>query len=127
MSEDTQTVEATGTPLGSFKISSANLNTLFTVLGFVMLCIVSWVLWSHQVDASETRKDAKEGSKAIAQELKEANKEVAFTLKESNKEVAKVLNELAKQIRIQNCISALPPTVTKDQRVLLIESCRLNQ
>ena len=72
------------------------------------------------------RKDSKH-RQAIAQELKEANKEVAFTLKESNKEVAKVLNELAKQIRIQNCISALPPTVTKDQRVLLIESCRLNQ
>ena len=126
MSEDTQTVEA-DTALGKFKISSANLNTLFTVLGFVMLCLVAWVLWQHNSDAADTRKDSAKNSAAIAQELKEANKEVAVTLKESNKEVAKVLTELSRQIRIQNCISAIPPTVTKEQRVLLIDSCRVNQ
>ena len=107
MAEDTQTVEA-DTALGKFKISSANLNTLFTVLGFVVLCIVAWVLWTHNVEAMDTRKDAKETGKAVAAELKEANKEVAQALKDSNREVAKVLNDLARAMREQNCLNAFP-------------------
>ena len=125
MSDDTQTVEATNTPLGSFKISSANLNTLFTVLGFVLLCVVVQLLWTHQVDAMDQRKDAKETGKAVAAELKDANKEVANALKESNREVSKVLNELSRAMRESNCLAQF---VTPQQKSQNAELCkRLSQ
>jgi len=118
---DSQTVEATNTPFGSFKISSANLNTLFTVLGFIVLCIMAWILWTHHADASDTRKDAKEGSKLVAQELKEANKEIAATLKESNKEISRVLNDLARAMREANCLNSFP---TPQQKAANAELCK---
>lgn len=93
--------EASNTPLGSFKISSANLNTIFTVLGFVITCIIAWVLFSHNTEAKDSGKD-------VARELKEANREVAQTLKDSNKEISKVLGDLARALREQNCLNAFP-------------------
>lgn len=122
-----ESLEASNTPFGSFKISSANLNTLLTLFSFVLICVISWALWAHTTEAAEARKDNKETGKLVAQELKEANREVAGALRESNREVSKVLQELSKQIRIQNCISSIPQTVTPQQRTLLTESCRINQ
>ena len=107
MSDD-QTVEVSNPSLGSFKISSANLNTLFTVLGFVVLCIVAWVLWTHM-------DDARAGGKEVAKELKEANKEVASALKESNREISKVLSELARAMREANCLQSFPTPKEKAQ------------
>ncbi len=96
-----ETVEA-DTAIGRFKISSANLNTLFTVMGFVLLCLVAWTLYAHATDA-------KDSGKVVAQELKEANKEVASALKESNKEISKVLNDLAQAMRERNCLESFTP------------------
>lgn len=97
-----ETVEVTNTPLGSFKISSANLNTIITVLCFIVVCLIAYVLTAHSTEAKES------GTK-VAQELKEANREVAQALRESNREVAKVLNDLARAMREQNCLNAFPP------------------
>lgn len=96
-----ESVEA-DTMLGKFKVTSANLNTLITVLGFVMLCVTSYVLFMHTTDAKEL------GS-TVAKELKEANKEVAGTLKESNKEISRVLSDLAAAMRERNCLDAFDP------------------
>lgn len=46
------------------KISGSSLNTLFTILGFVVLCIVAWVLWTHTGDT-------KEASKGLTEAIKE--------------------------------------------------------
>ena len=101
MSDDVvETVEAK-TSFGSLKVSSANLNTIFTAFAFVMLCIVSWVLWSHTVDAKDTGKE-------VAGALKEANKETATVLKEANKDLTQILKELTQAAREQNCLMSMP-------------------
>ena len=78
-SDDRQTVEASNPILGSLKVSSANLNTLFTVLGFVMTCLIAWVLYTHTSDA-----------------------------KDATKELATALREQTVAAREQNCLISLP-------------------
>ena len=78
-SDDRQTVEASNPILGSLKVSSANLNTLFTVLGFIVTCLVAYVLFSH---TGET--------------------------KEASKELAAALREQTVAAREQTCIISLP-------------------
>ena len=97
-----ETVEANNTPLGSFKISSANLNNLATFASLLMIFMVAYTLFSHNSEAKEANKD-------VARELKEANREVATVLKESNKELSRVLGELAKATRVRNCLDEFPP------------------
>jgi len=113
-------IEASNPALGSIKIFGTDLNSFFTILGFIVGCIIATVLWTHHADVQA-------GGKEVAKELKDANKEVASVLKESNREIAKVLGELAKQVKIKNCTDAIPATVTTQQRALLVESCRVNQ
>lgn len=111
MSEET--IEASNPTLGSFKVSSANLNSLFTVLCFALLCLIGWVLYAHAGDT-------KENGGAVAKELKEANKEVAAALKDSNKEVSKVLSELAQAMRERNCLDSFQ----QEKRLENAERCR---
>lgn len=108
MAEPITNVEASNPTLGSFKVSGANLNTLFTLMGFILMCVIAFVVWTHT-------EDARAGGKAVAHELKEANKEVASTLKESNKEVSRVLNDLARAMREQNCLAQFPTPQLKAQ------------
>lgn len=93
-----ESVEATNPILGSLKISGANVTLILTVAVFIIVCICAYVLNAHAGDA-------KDGAKAVAQELKEANREVAATLKESNKEVSKVIGDLAQAMREANCLA----------------------
>ena len=112
MNDDQQTVEVENSVLGKLKVSSANLNTLFTVLGFVLTAVTALFLWTHTVDA-------KDGGKEVAQVLKESNKEVATVLRESNKELAKVLAELARAMREQNCLMLFPDPKQKSDNAEL--------
>src|SRR3990167_2401686 len=97
MPEPTESVEA-DTAFGKFKISSANINTLATIVTLILVSVIAYVINAHAGDAKET-------GKAVAQELKEANKEVAATIKESNREISKVLNDLAGAMREANCLA----------------------
>ena len=108
-----ESVEVTNTPLGSFKISSANLNTLATLLTFILVCLIAYVLASHNTEAKESNKE-------VAKELKESNKEVAQVLKETNRELTKVLNELARTTREQNCLLATP----ENRRAAMADVCK---
>lgn len=112
MPDPVESVEA-DTALGKFKISSANLNNLLTVLCTIGVVLLCWMVYAHAGDAKET-------GKAVAQELKEANKEVSNTLKESNKELTKVLGDLAQSIREQNCLLSFEPA----KRVENSELCK---
>lgn len=109
-----ETIEASNPTLGSFKISSTSLSALFTLLSFVLTCLIGWVLYAHAGDAKET-------GKIVAQELKEANKEVASSLKESNKEIAKALADLAQAMRERNCLDSFP----LEKRERNAERCKL--
>ena len=112
MPDQPEIVEA-DTALGKFKISSANMNNLMTVLIFVAVVLGGWQLWAHAGDA-------KESGKAIAQELKEANKAVAQELKEANKEMTMILREMARATREQNCLLSVP----QERRQAMAETCR---
>src|SRR3990167_7752335 len=96
MADDTQNLEVTNPVLGSLKVSSANLNTIFTIFGFILTVLIAWVLWAHSGES-------KDAIKTVATELKTANQEVAVTLKESNKELGFAMKELAMAAREQNC------------------------
>ena len=78
-SDDRATVEATNPVLGSFKVSSANLNTLFTVLGFILTALIAWTLYNHSSDT-----------------------------KDASKELATALREQTQAAREQNCLISLP-------------------
>ena len=97
-----ESVEATNPILGSLKINSANLNNIVTVLVFIVVCLIAYVLTGHTTEAKDTGKE-------VARELRNSNQEVAQALKDSNREVAKVLNDLARAMREQNCLNAFPP------------------
>lgn len=63
-----------------FKLTGANMNTLFTVLGFVVGCLCLYALWTHT-------NDAREASRAFVEAVKEqtaALKDQTATLRESN-------------------------------------------
>lgn len=79
MADENQTIEASNPVIGSLKVTSANLNTLFTILGFVVMVLVAWVLYNHTTDA-----------------------------KDASKELATVMKEMTIAAREQNCLISLP-------------------
>ena len=113
MAEDAQNIEVTNPVLGSLKVSSANLNTIFTVFGFILTALIAWVLWFHTGES-------KDANKAVAIELKEANHVIAVTLKESNKELGTALKELTVASREQNCLLSIP----LERRQENVEMCK---
>lgn len=95
-----ETVEVK-TAFFSGKVSSANLNTIFTVMGFVLTCLIAYSLWIHTTEA-------KDSIKAVATDLKESNKEVATALRDANKELAVSLREVTQATREQTCLLSIP-------------------
>ena len=67
------------------KISGANLNTLFTVLGFLVGCMCLYALWNHT-------NDSRDAAKAFA----DAVREQTVAVKEQTSE-----------LRFQNCLALL--------------------
>ena len=114
MPDPIESVEA-DTAIGKFKISGASVNNLLTILSFVGIALLCWVLWAHAGDA-------KEGARAVAAELRDANKEVAAALRESNKELTTTLREMARATREQNCLLSLPINERSTNRNA--ETCR---
>ena len=109
MADEQHSVEATNPILGSLKVSGANVNTLFTVAGFILTCLIGWALFTHQTEA-------KDSGKEVAAALKESNKEMAQALKESNRDVAEAIKQMAREQqraneigREQTCLLTLPP------------------
>lgn len=65
MADQGQLQELDATIAGQhLKLTGSNLNTLFTILGFLVSCLIAYVLWSH---TGET----KEASTALVSALKE--------------------------------------------------------
>lgn len=118
MNEEASSVEVENA-LGKFRISSGNLNTLFTVLGFVATLVLAMAMWAHYAEAKDT------GDK-VGQQLREANKETASILKEANKDLARALSDIAQAAREQNCLLALTqqPNLTSEQRAANVELCK---
>ena len=79
MADEQQSIEATNPVLGSLKVSSSNLNTLFTILGFILTALIAWVLYNHTNDS-----------------------------KAASKELAGVMKEMTVAAREQNCLISLP-------------------
>ena len=108
-SDDRHSVDVSNPILGSLKVSGANVNTLFTICGFVLSCILAWVLFTHQ-------SEAKDNGKEIAAALKESNREMAQALKDTNRDVAEAIKQMAIEQRRANeigreqtCLLTLPP------------------
>lgn len=120
MGEETQTVEASNPILGSLKVSGATINTIFTVFGFIVIVLLAWVTWQHQVDA-------KDADKSIIQVLKDNSKATADTLKETTATQNRILENLADQqkktveaLREGNCLLGIPP----ERRANSAEFCK---
>ena len=65
MSDETNVQELDAEIAGQkLKLTGSNLNTLFTILCFIVVCLIAYVLWTH---TGET----KEASKVLADALKE--------------------------------------------------------
>lgn len=108
MADEQHSVEATNPILGSLKVSGANVNTIFTVAGFILTCLIGWALFTHQTEA-------KDSGKEVAAALKESNREMAQALKDSNKDVAEAIKQMAAEQRKANeigkeqtCLLRLP-------------------
>jgi cell division protein YceG involved in septum cleavage len=102
---DGQTVSYTNPVFGSLKISGATINTIFTVLGFALLVLLSWILWDHHALA-------KDNDKSVAIVLKENNKIVADALKESSQNTIRAIERLTEEqkkstsaIKEGNCLN----------------------
>ena len=91
-SDDRQNVEVTNPILGTLKVSSANLNTIFTVFGFILTCLIAWVVWQHHAEA-------KDETKAVAAVLKESNKAIADALKENNAATVRAFEKMTEEQR----------------------------
>lgn len=101
------------TALGKFKIFGADLNTFFTILSFIGLVLIGYVLYAHADDTRQT-------ARAVGAELKEANKEIADRLEKANDRTFEVLKEMARATREQNCLLSLP----QDKRERMAETCK---
>lgn len=102
MADDAHSVEASNPVLGSLKVSGASINTIFTVFSFVLLVLLCWILWQHEVNA------------------RDSDKTVAASIVKSNEGVAKALEKLAEsqdryteEQRKTNCLLELP----QEQRI----------
>lgn len=93
-SDDSQSLEATNPVLGSLKISSANLNTLFTVLGFIVTVLVAWTLFNHGNETKEASRDLVMALKDMTQAAREQNCLMAFPVdrREANADLCKRLS-----------------------------------
>lgn len=80
-------VEVSNPTLGSVKIFGADPNMLFTLLTFVLSCLIAWTLWTHTEDA------------------RAGGKEAAQVIKDSNKELAQVLREMTRAQKEANCLA----------------------
>jgi len=80
MSEEQSTSVSAETALGKFSISGAQINTIFTIFGFVLTCLIVWVLFHHQEDARDA---AKEFTLAV-KELSAAQRESSVIGREQN-------------------------------------------
>lgn len=113
--DDPPSIEAE-TALGKFKVrglNGNNVNAIFTMFGFMLTCLVAWVLWTHDGNA-------KESAKQFTADLKDVTREMTVALKSSNSELATALREMAQAAREQNCLLSLPAT----QREQNVETCR---
>lgn len=117
--EATQHFEASNPVLGSLKVSSANMNTLFTIFSFVLMVLMAWTLWAHD-------REAKADGGAVANVLKQSNESIAAALRESNQNTMKAIDKLTdaqeRTARAQdktNCLLAIPP----DSRARAEELC----
>ena len=106
--------------LGSLKVNGSNINNIFTVLGFIMISLIAWVLWQHHVQAADT-------DKASAASIKESNKQFVDALKESNVATVKALEKISEEQkkateaqRETNCLLSLP----QDRRTNAGEICK---
>lgn len=113
-------VEASNPILGNLKVSGANVNNIFTVIGFVLLVLLCWVTWQHHVDA-------KDADKSVITILKENNKATAEALKESTASQNRILEKMSEQqqrtveaIREGNCLLGQP----QDRRAQNAEFCK---
>jgi hypothetical protein len=91
--------------LGNLKVSSANLNNIITLLSFVLIVLLCWVLWQHEVSAQAADKS---GVAAIVK----SNQDVAQALKDFGTGTTEALKDLTVAQRKTNCLLAIPP----DQR-----------
>lgn len=72
MSDDVKLQELDAEIAGQkFKLTGSNLNTLFTILGFLIACLVAWVLWTHTGDTKEASKTLADAMKELAQITRE--------------------------------------------------------
>lgn len=85
------------------------MNTIFTVFGFILVVLLCWVTWTHQVDA-------KDADKSIAQILKDNNKVVAEALRDNTDKQNRILEKISEQQqkmiegqREANCLLGIPP------------------
>lgn len=53
------------------KLTGANLNTLFTILGFIVTCLIAYVLYAHTGDTKEASKSLAEAIKDQTQATRE--------------------------------------------------------
>jgi hypothetical protein len=53
------------------KLTGTNLNNLFTVLVFILVCLIAYVLWGHTGDAKEASKFLAEAIKDQTQATRE--------------------------------------------------------
>lgn len=109
MSEGTHNIEVENAILGKLKINSPEMNNIITLFTFVMVVLISYVLWTHTNQAIA-------GDKATADALVQSNRLTAETLKESSAEMTRALQRLAdsqeRAARAQdktNCLLAIPP------------------
>jgi type VI protein secretion system component VasK len=105
MSEEKESFEASNPVLGSLKVSSGNINTLFTLFSFVLLVLLCWTLWQHE-------SQARDSDKTSTAAMVKSNSEVAQVLREFNTTTGEALKELTLAQRKTNCLLSLPP----DQR-----------
>lgn len=101
------------TPFFSGKVSSANLNTIFTVASFAIVCMLTYMTWTHAADAKDSIKE-------VASELKASNKDTAQALRDANKDLAISIKEQTQAIREQTCLLSLP----QEKRESLAETCK---
>lgn len=81
MSDDVRLEELDATIAGQkLKLTGANLNTLFTVLGFIGICLIGYVLYMHTAESKEVQTSFV----AAVKELTVAQREGTAAAREQN-------------------------------------------
>lgn len=100
------------------KVRGSDVNLIFTVAGFIIICLTGYVAYSHAEDSKKTNRE-------VSIELRDTNREIAKVVKESQQEMVIVLREMARATREQNCILSLPPMAAEQRRVSM-DACKRN-